>query len=205
MRMRDHSRYRRPGGFTLVEILVGATLSAAVLAGVLSSYIFIASNLARLANQQVLESEGRRTLANFNRDIRMASALTDTGNLSATRMSLTVPTGTVTYYYNNTSSAATVSISSTNVSMAANALTRCFYDGTTVSSLTLLRNISGLTFRYYDGSAREYTTYVNYLPGVKQVSLECSTQLGTNSNGTQTRIYQIASDRLVLRNRSLLP
>lgn len=201
------SRLGRCGGFTLVEMLVGATLSAAVMAGVLSSYLFIGRNLGRLANQQVLETEGRRTLANFSRDVRTASGLTDTANLSATRVSLTVPAGTVTYYHNNTAAAATVSISGTNVAMAANALTRCFYDGTTVTSLTLLRNITsgGLTFRYYDVTAREYTTYANYLTGIKQISLEFSTQLGASGNGTQTKVYQVASNRLVLRNHTLLP
>jgi len=98
------ARAKPLAGFTLVELLVGATLSAAVMAGVLSSYIYIGRNLARLANQQTLETEGRRTLANFSRDVRMASELTDTANLSATRVSFTVPTAnstnTITYYYN---------------------------------------------------------------------------------------------------------
>jgi Tfp pilus assembly protein PilW len=194
-------------GFTLVELIIGATLSAAVMAAVLSSYIFIGRHLVGLSNQQVLETEGRRTLANFSRDVRMASGLTDTANLSATRVSLLVPAGTVTYYHNNTASSVNVTVNGTSVAMAAYALTRCLYDGSSVSSLTLLRNIttSGLTFRYYDSSSREYTTYANYLSGIKQISLEFSTQLGSSGSGTQTRIYSAATNRLILRNRSLLP
>lgn len=201
----------RADGFTLVELLVGATLSAAVLAAVLSSYLFIGRNLVRLGNQQVLDSEGRRTLAIFSRDARAASGLTDTGNLSATRVSLTVPasttTNTITYYFNNTSSAATVTVNGSSVSMAANALTRCVYNGSTVTSLTLLRNVTsgGLAFRYYDSSSREYTSYTNYLPGIKQIALEFSTQLGSSNLGTQTKRYSGATNRLVLRNGSLLP
>lgn len=198
-------------GFTLVELLVGATLSAAVMAAVLSSYLFMGRNLARLANQQTLQTESHRTLAYFNRDVRMASGLTDTGNLSATRVALTVPEGTgsntITYYHNNTTSTASVTINGTSVTMPANSLTRCVYNGSTVSSLTLLRNIttSGLTIRYYDTSNNPYTTYTDYLSGIKQISLEFSTQLGTANNGTQTKIYKVASSRLILRNRSLLP
>jgi len=174
------ARAKPLAGFTLVELLVGATLSAAVMAGVLSSYIYIGRNLARLANQQTLETEGRRTLANFSRDVRMASELTDTANLSATRVSFTLPvangTQTVTYYYNSTAADVVVAINGTNVTMGANSLTRCVYDGTTVTSLTLLRNITanGVTLRYYDAADREYTTYTNYLPGIKQVTLEFS-------------------------------
>jgi prepilin-type N-terminal cleavage/methylation domain-containing protein len=209
-------------GFTLVEVLVGATLSAAVMAAVLSSYIYMGRGLGRLANQQTLETEGRRTVALFARDVRMASDLTDTANLSATRVSLTVPvssgTNTITYYYNNNPSAATVAINGTNVSMPANALTRCVYNGSTVSALTLLRlrNInntavatrSDLTIRYYDSSSNEYTTYVNYLPGIKQLGIEFTSTNGNDvddSASSQTATYQAKSARIILRNRGLLP
>ncbi len=209
-------------GFTLVEVLVGATLSAAVMAAVLSSYIYMGRGLGRLANQQTLEMEGRRTIALFAQDARTASDLTDTANLSATRVALTVPTGsgtnTVTYYYNNTPSAATVSINGTNISMPANSLTRCVYDGTSVSAFTLLRlrNInntavatrSDLTFRYYDSSGNEYTSYADYLPGIKQLTVELSSANGNNrddTTSTQTATYQAKSARILLRNRALLP
>lgn len=181
------------------------------MAAVLSSYIYVGRQLARLANQQTLETESRRTLANFSRDVRLAGNLTDTANLSATRVSLLQPTGsgsnTITYYHNDTASDVSVTVSGSSVLMPANALTRCLYNGTSVTSLTLLRNITtgGLTIRYYDASANEYTSYTNYLEGIKQLSLEFSTQLGTASNGTQTKINTMASNRLILRNRSLLP
>jgi len=207
----------------LVELLVGATLSAAIMAAVLSSYIYMGRGLARLANQQQLETEGRRTLAYFARDVRMASDLTDTANLSAIRFSLTVPsssgTNTITYYYNNTPSSATVTISGSSVTMPANALTRCVYNGSTVSSLTLLRlrNIhntsvatrSDLTIRYCDSSGNEYTTYANYLPGIKQLTLEFSSTNGNASPGDTrsptTATYQAKSARMILRNRTFLP
>lgn len=215
------TRSARSTGFTLVEVLVGAALSAAVMAAVLSSYIYMGRGLGRLANQQTLESEGRRTIAFFTRDARMASDLTDTANLSATRVALLVPaasgTNTITYYYNNTPAAVAVTINGTSISMPANTLTRCVYNGTSVSALTLLRlrNInnsavatrSDLTFRYYDSSGNEYTTYVNYLPGIKQLSLEFTSTNGNtvdDSASSQTATYQAKSARIVLRNRSFL-
>ena len=72
--------------------------------------------------------------------------------------------------------------------------------------VVLLRNItsSGLTISYYDGSGNAYSTYTNYLTGIKQLMLQFSTQAGVSGNGSQTRIYQIASSRLVLRNRAYL-
>jgi Tfp pilus assembly protein PilW len=212
--MRLRKNHRAAAGFTLVELLIGAALSAAVMAGVLSSYIYIGRSLARLANQQTLETEGRRTLANFSRDVRMASGLvavaTSPTSPAANRVDLTLPAGnatnTVTYYHNNGASAA-VTIHGTSITMPANSLTRCVYNGTTVTHLTLLRNIttSGLTMRYFDGTDSAYAGYTDYLPGIKQISLEFNTQLGNSGNGTRTRIHQVASPRLILRNRTLLP
>jgi Tfp pilus assembly protein PilW len=181
---------RSSAGFTLVELLIGATLSAAVMAAVLSSYIFVGRNLARLANQQVLETEGRRTLAYFARDIRLASGLSGTPSATSVTLSQPTSTGTTTVAYSYNSGAGT--------------LTRTPASGT---AQVLLRNItaSGLTIRYYDTSGNPYTTYVDYLSGIKQISLEFSTQLGTAGNGTQTKVYELATNRLILRNRSLLP
>lgn len=203
--------------FTLVELLVGATLSAAVMAAVLSSYIYLGRSLARLSNQQTLETEARRTLGYFAQDVQSASGLTDTANLSDSRVSLLVPTATgnntVTYYYNATSAAVPVTINGTSVSMAATSLTRSVYDGTSVTSQTLLRNITDndattpkdLAIRFYDSSGNEYTGYTNYLSGIKQISLQFSTQIGSSANGTRTLVYQVASNRLILRNRGYLP
>jgi hypothetical protein len=187
------------------------------MAAVFSSYIYLGRSLARLANQQILETEARRTLGYFTRDVQTSTGLTDTANLNATRLSLSVPaatgTNTITYYYNNTASAVSVTISGTSVSMAATALTRCVYDGTTVTSQTLLRNItdndstttSDLTIRYYDSAGNPYTSYTDYLPGIKQLSLQFATQLGTSTIGTQTLVHRVTSNRAVLRNRGFLP
>lgn len=204
-------RLHSHAAFTLVELLVGATLSAAVMAAVLSSYIYLGRSLARLANQQTLETEARRTLGYFTQDVQSASGLTDTANLSASRVSLTVPsstgTNTITYYYNGTSTDVPVTISTVSINMTANALTRCVYNGSTVTSQLLLRNItsSGLTLKYYDASGNGYTSYTNYLLGIKQIALQFSTQTGTAGNGTRTLVYQVASSRLAMRNDPLLP
>jgi len=177
-------------GFTLVELLIGATLSAAIMAAVLSSYIYMGRQLARLANQQILETEARRTLAYFARDVRLASGISGTPSATSLTLSQPTSTGTTTVAYSYNSGAGT--------------LTRTPASGT---PQVLLSNIttSGLTIRYYDGSNNPYTSYLDYLSGIKQISLEFSTQLGTAGNGTQTKVYELASNRLILRNRTLLP
>lgn len=218
---------RRPLGFTLVEVLVGATLSAAVMAAVLSSYIYMGRGLARLANQQTLEAEGRRTLALFARDVRMANTVVTVSSSpsspAANRvdLDLTLPTdpstNTITYYYNNTPSATTVTINGNSIAMPANSLTRCVDNGTSVSAFTLLRlrnahntsvaTRSDLTIRFYDSSGNEYTSYTDYLPGIKQLTIEFSSTNGNNRDDTassQSAGYSAKSARIILRNRALL-
>ncbi|MDI1335309.1 MAG: prepilin-type N-terminal cleavage/methylation domain-containing protein [Lacunisphaera sp.] len=206
---------RAARGFSLVELLVGMSLALMVMTAILSSYTYMGRSLARLVNQQSLQSEARRALAYFAQDVRMASGLTDTANLSATRVSLTLPTGTgtntITYYYNSTAISGSttsdaVTVNGTSVSMSREALTRCVYDGTTVTSLTLVKNItsSGFTFAYYDATGNTYTSYTNYLPGIKQLSFSYTVQKGDSFNGTQTLVQQFASPRLILRNRQFL-
>jgi len=216
---------RFSAGFTLVELLIGASLSAAVLAAVLSSYLFLGRQLARLANQQVLETEARRALGYFTQDVQRATGLvivaTSPTAPAANRLDLTVPTATgtttVTYYYNSSLSAsASVTVNGTVVTMPAASLTRCVYNSTTIptlTSFTILRNITDgdtdvadndLLFRYYDTSGNEYTSYTDYLPGIKQVSVEFVTRNGDAANGTQTPLNRVVSSRLVLRNRGFL-
>ena len=160
------------------------------MAAVLSSYVYLAKHFVRLTNQQTLETEGRRTLGYFTRDVQVASGIS--GTPSATSVTLIIPTtaGTTTVAYAYDSSAGT--------------LTRTPAGGT---AQILLRNItsSGLTFKYYDSSGNVYTAYTDYLPGIKQMMLQFSTQTGTNSNGTQTLVNQASSSRLIVRNKAVLP
>jgi hypothetical protein len=50
-----------------------------------------------------------------------------------------------------------------------------------------------------------YTTYVNNLLGIKQLSVAFTAQGGSATNRTLTQVYTGASPRLLLRNRSFLP
>jgi len=218
--------FKSSTGFTLVELLIGATLSAMVMAGVLSSYIFMGRQLARLANQQTLETEGRRTLAYLNQDVRLASGVTVTPQ-TAPSFYVTFDLANngsgaqqVIYYYNSTGSAVSTSISGTTVSVPANSLIRVASTGSAViyPIQTLLSNIvstnEGCYLRFFDAAGSPFdsgtapytaTFTASSAQGIKQVSLTFSTQLGTSSNGTQTKVYQVASNRMLLRNRSFLP
>jgi Tfp pilus assembly protein PilW len=196
----------RSAGFTISELMIGIGLSLIVMTGVLSSYVFVARSYSRtigfgMPNQPTLEAQGRRTLGWLAQDVPAASAISAP---TASEVTLTVPsstggTKTVTYYYNST--AAAVSVYS--VSVPANALARI--DRTTNTALTLHSSLLTCVFSYYDEVGNPYTTYVNYLLGIKQISVVFTAQAGSSVNGTLTQVYKVASPRLLFRNKSLLP
>jgi prepilin-type N-terminal cleavage/methylation domain-containing protein len=201
-------RTSRRDGFTLVELLIGMSLSLMVMAAVLSSYTFLARNFTRslgvvftvtdsnfnLANRPSLETQGRQTLAYFAQDVRMASGIS--GALSASTVTLFMPTATgsttVTYTY----------------SALNQTLTRTWSG---MSGQVIHYNLLGCTFNYYDISGSPYTTtitdpsYGYYLLGVKQLSFALTAQGGSKENQTLTQVYRVESPRLLIRNRSLLP
>lgn len=82
--------------FTLVEILVGMTLSGFLLAGVLTSFLFIGRSGQNLANYSDMEAEARSGLEVFAQDVRQASAITWN---SANSVTLRVDSADVLYAY----------------------------------------------------------------------------------------------------------
>ena len=197
---------RRRAGCTLSELMIGVGLSMIVMNAVLASYVFVARAYTRTiafgsANQPTLEAQGRRTLASFAQDVQMASALSSP---TASAVTLTVPsslggTKNVTYYFNGTASPVTVS------GYAVPAMSLARIDVTAGTGLTLHSTLLTCVFTYYDLSNNPYTTYVNHLPGIKQMSVAFTSQSGTATTGTLTSIYKVASPRLARRNRALLP
>jgi hypothetical protein len=173
-------------------VLIGASLALLVMTAVLTTYVTLGRNFTRSlgissANQPDLASQARRTLVYFTQDVRMASGIS--GTPSASSVILTLPTGsgttTISYTYNS----------------AAGTLTRTPASG---SALVLHSSLLTCVFSYYDSSGNPYTTYVNYLPGIKQLSLSLTSQAGSSTIGTLTQVYRTDSTRVLLRNKPLL-
>src|SRR3954464_8078855 len=91
-------------GFTLVEVLMASTLSAFVLAGVLSAFLFLARTSFRSSGYSEMEAEMRRGLDTFARDTRNATDLRWT---SAQSVTLTVNGVPVTYAYDGDAASST--------------------------------------------------------------------------------------------------
>jgi Tfp pilus assembly protein PilW len=69
-------RSRRPAGFTLVELMIGATISSFVLAGILSVFLFMGRSGANVSNYNDMETQARNALEIFAQDARQASTIT---------------------------------------------------------------------------------------------------------------------------------
>ena len=87
---------RRKTGFTLVEVLIGATMSAFILAGVLSAFVFLARSGVLIQHYNDMEGQARQALELFAEDVRQASAITW---IDANTLTLTVNTLPVRYGY----------------------------------------------------------------------------------------------------------
>ena len=74
---RNYSRALALGsrGFTLVELLVATSIAMVLIAGMLSSYLFLGRNLVRDTNRQQLEAQSRNMLQTFARDVGVADRI----------------------------------------------------------------------------------------------------------------------------------
>ncbi len=87
------------GGFTLVELMIGSTLGAFILAAVLSTFLFMGRSGANVQNYNDMESQARTALEVFAQDARQASGVVWNSMESVT---LTVGSDLVTYAYSST-------------------------------------------------------------------------------------------------------
>src|SRR5688572_10200535 len=93
-RHRKSSRQRR--GFSLVEVMIGASIGSFILLGVLTMFLFLGRSGVNLGNYSDMESQARKALELFAEDTRQAGSVTWT---SAQSMTMSVNGVNVTYSY----------------------------------------------------------------------------------------------------------
>lgn len=192
---RDHCLPPRlPGaaGFSLTEVIIAATLSSLVLAGVLSAFVFITQSGFRASSVSEMEAEVRRGLETFAEDARAAVDIHWNNTQSVT---LTLPDGAsstqVTWAYDATTGGTT-----------SGCLYRVPGDATSTQTRRILvRNIApDFTFQRYkieqDGVADN--TAANDLE-TKQLQLVLRAQ--RTSVATRGVTQSVVSSRYVLRNK----
>jgi prepilin-type N-terminal cleavage/methylation domain-containing protein len=177
------SRHRR--GFTLVELLVGVSISAIVIGGVLAAYTFLGRNLGRLVNLEHQQLQSRRALKYFTQDLSTASSIT-TATVSSIVMTkpLASSTATITYVYDS------------------GTLTRYYLipPATVATPTIMLQNLTSFSFKYYNSSGTEVTSSPQ---SVKTAEFIYASAEGSNNGYTRTTFSSV-SPRVVVRNKPLL-
>jgi prepilin-type N-terminal cleavage/methylation domain-containing protein len=83
-------------GFTLVEVMIGATISSFILLAVMTTFLFLGRSGANVQNYNDMESQARTALELFAEDTRQASAITW---ITKDELYLTVNAVQIYYYY----------------------------------------------------------------------------------------------------------
>jgi prepilin-type N-terminal cleavage/methylation domain-containing protein len=181
-------------GFTLVELLIGATLSAALMAAVLSTFVFLGRNLTRLANYHSLEAKSREALTYLTQDLALAQAVKSGTAPTATTVTLVLPSGEVTYTYDT----------------AALKLRRQATFGAN-RDFSLLTNdfctCTAFAFDYYTTSGgaptSQITTATNVPYSIKQIQVRFAVETPAGYSSLTHETYSAVSSRYLVRNRQL--
>ena len=187
----------RSAGFTLTEVLMAASLSAMILAGVLSTSVLIIRSSVRASNYSIMEAETRRAFEQMGIDARMASDFSSVfTNGSITSFTLTIPNEDlsqiyyVTYGYDTSNSANQVIFIVPGNNPAA-----------TVGRRVLVNQVNAMTFLRYDATNILIPAATISNAGIKHIQMSVSvlrTGVGI-ANTTQV----IRSSAFTLRNISI--
>ena len=173
---------RRAAGFTLVELMIGAALSSFILAGVLSTFLFLGRSGANVQNYNDMEAQSRKCLELFAEDVRQANAITWA---SSTSITLAVNSTSVTYAYDGAA--------------------KQFVRTDAVGSRTLLTGLNSFAFKAYTITGTEIIDFssasalANAGSSTKQLQLVLASMRShtTVVNATNT----VLSARFILRNK----
>lgn len=172
-------------GFTLVEVMIGATLAAFILAGVMSTFLFLGRSGANIQNYNDMESQARTALELFAEDTRQASSITW---ITSEELYLTVNAQAIYYYYDSTN--------------------QTFYRKVTSSGTprALVTGITNFSYQAYSitGASLALSTATELATASKstkqlQISLEAARSSETVVDATNT----VLSARFILRNKRI--
>jgi hypothetical protein len=172
--------------------MVSSTLGGVIMAAVLSAYVFVGRNLARLSSYQALENESRKALTYMRRDFMQASSVKSGTTPTESQVTLVLPSGEVSYTYNPT----------------AKSLRRQTTFGASTDFYLLHTDACECTtfkFRFFtvtDAAPTDLVSAsVNVPYSIKQIQVAYTIESpSTWTSQTRTR-FEIASSRYILRNR----
>jgi prepilin-type N-terminal cleavage/methylation domain-containing protein len=190
-------RARRARAFTLVEVLIAASLGSIVLAGVLASFLMLVRSGVRVSNYSTMETQTRRAFEQLGIDARMSNKIVSrfTNNV-ITSFTLTIPSHDlgnqreVTYGFDTS-----------------DATNKKFYivpgsdPAGTTGRLNLVTNVTNLTFLRYDTASVLVPASTVSDETVKHIQVSISVSRAASGVAAATQV--IRSSAFTMRNISL--
>ena len=185
---------KRLAGFTLVEVIIAASLGTIILAGVLATFLFLIKSGVRTNNYSIMESQTRLAFEQLGIDARMSNNITSnfTGSV-ITSFTLTIPDSTlstqrqVTYVYDTSDP--------TNKKLA-------YVPGNnpaaTAGRRILISRMSDLTFLRYSSASVLIPASTVSDAGVKHIQISCD--VTRSAVGVTAATQVIRSSAFTLRN-----
>ncbi len=161
---------------------MGTLLSTMVLAGVLSTFLFLGRSGVNVQNYNDMEAQARKALEYFAEDVRQASAISWT---SSTSLTLTVNAVPIIYSYDDSTKKFTRRIGSDTKELLTG-ITTFQFKGYTITGTEIT-----------DFSTAAALTNAGKLTKQLQISLEAARSNRTVVNATNT----VLSARFILRNK----
>jgi len=172
-------------GFTLVEVMLATGLSAIILTGVLSSFLFLGRSGANMQAYNDMEAQSRIGLEKFAEDVRQASAITWNSSNSVTMI---VNAANITYTFDS----GTGILSKQDPSGTTNLITGASYS-------------PGMTscFAAYDitGNTLSLTSANLANANLSTKQLQLSLKLSRTGSTRATTTNNVLSSRYILRNK----
>jgi prepilin-type N-terminal cleavage/methylation domain-containing protein len=182
---RVHKQRPSAGGFTLLELLVGMSLGSLIMAGVLSTFLFLGRSGANLRNYSDMEAQARKALELFAEDTRQASVVTWVSQNSVI-LTIDLVSSPIVYTYSAGS----------------------FIRKTNSGTITLLTGITNFEFTAYGISGTAIADFYSTSTlrtmannTTKQIQIALSASRRTQTVAIATNI--VLSARYVLRNKRI--
>ncbi|WED64304.1 prepilin-type N-terminal cleavage/methylation domain-containing protein [Synoicihabitans lomoniglobus] len=173
------SSSKRARGFTLVEVMIAASLAGVITLGVISSLTYLGRNLVRVANNSDLQTRAAVASATMQKDVGNATTVT---SISSTSVTMTIDN-------NGTAESITYAFDS-----GAGEVIRTGPS----HSYTVLRNVQSCSFTFSDADSAVTTNPT----AVRKIEVDARTATGVANVGTYVT-YEIVTPAMIVATSSL--
>lgn len=171
-------RFRRRGGFSLLELVIAMSIATLVMMAALSTMRFFGMSTSSLGNYTDMTLQTRVALERFGRDVRAAD---NASNLSDTSVTVRIPY---------------LSSGQRMVTYALNKNNRTFTRTQGGNTRVILRDVEEIRLRYFDSLGRETSHPVD----TKIIQLEGKM---SRQNLTLHNTNNVISARYMMRNKTV--